>query len=67
MPWRKRLVRLHLLDDQPSFEGILVGRAGGHYRLEAPKMLVSEEQTQTLDGTALVPCDRVLFVQVLGR
>lgn len=67
MRWRKRLVRLHLLDAQPSFEGILVGRIGGHYQLEAPKMLVSEDQTQTLDGSVLVPAERVLFVQVLGR
>lgn len=64
---RKRLVRLHLTGDQPSFEGVLVGRMDGHYQLQAPKLLVSEDQTQTLDGSVLVPRERVLFVQVLGR
>ena len=67
MRWRKRLVRLHLLDDQPSVEGILSGVTAGHYLILAPKVLIAEDQSQSFDGHLLVPAGRVLFVQVLGR
>lgn len=63
-PKMKR-VRLHLLDDARSFEGILVDRFGGHYKLLNAGLLEDEGQVVKLDGEAWVPETRVLFVQVL--
>lgn len=62
----KRLVRLHLAENQPSVEGILAGRWGGHYVVLAPKLLNDAQQTFSLDGHLEVPAERVLFVQVIG-
>jgi hypothetical protein len=64
---RKRLVRLHLADDQPSMEGILVGKDADHYRLAAAKLLLENpDRTLELQGEAWVPRSRVLYLQVLG-
>ena len=63
---RKRLVRLHLVDQNRSFEGVLVGMDANHYRLANPKQLESAERSFELQGEAWVPRDRVLYVQVLG-
>lgn len=63
---RNRRVRLHLLADAPSVEGVLTGRWGGHYILLAPTVLQSADETFALDGHLEVPTERVLFVQVLG-
>lgn len=67
---RKRLVRLHLADDLPSIEGLLVSyrtsRSGNHYVVELAKVLEGTDQTVTLEGRrALVPRERVAFVQEL--
>jgi hypothetical protein len=62
-----RLVRLHLEGDTPSFEGILVGRYGGHYVLRDSKMLQAVDQTVALEGRIDVPCERVVFVQQLAK
>lgn len=61
----KRLVRLHLADNQPSVEGILAGRWGGHYVVLAPKILDAAQRTFSLDGHLEVPAERVLYVQVI--
>ena len=62
----KRLARIHLHDNAPSAEGILVGRWGGHYVLLTPKLLEAEGRTYSLDGHLEIPAERVLYVQVLG-
>lgn len=62
----KRLVRLHLADNQPSVEGVLAGRWGGHYVVLAPKLLDATQRTFSLDGHLEVPAERVLYVQVIG-
>jgi hypothetical protein len=62
---RRRLVRLHQLDPAPSVEGILIGRYDGHYRLLKPAVIEAVGQTRELGGEAWVPCERVVFVQVL--
>lgn len=66
---RKRLVRLHLADNQPSLEGLLTGwpsRHAGHYVLQLPQLVEGVDRTVTLDGVAVrVPRERVVFVQVL--
>ena len=61
----KRLVRLHLADNQPSVEGILVGRWSGHYVVLAPKILDADQRTFSLTGRLEVPAERVLYVQVI--
>jgi hypothetical protein len=63
----KRLVRLHLIDADPSLEGILAGRWRHHYILLSPKLLETENQTRAIDGHVEVPAERVLFVQVLAK
>lgn len=63
---RKRLVRLHLLDNGPSYEGVLIGRRGGHYRLANARIFEAEGRSYALDGEQWIPRERVLYVQVLG-
>jgi len=63
---RKRRVLLHLKDENRSLEGIWVGMAAGHYRLQAPKQLETADRTLAVEGEAWVPRERVLYVQVLG-
>lgn len=64
--FRRRLVRLHLVDPLPSIEGILVSAFDGHYRLKKVELLEAPERTQKLEGEAWVPRERVIFVQRLG-
>lgn len=66
----KRLVRLHLAENLPSVEGLLVtyrtGRTGNHYVVELAKVLEGTDQTVTLEGRrVMVPRERVVFVQEL--
>lgn len=66
--WRlrgKRLVRLHLVDQEASLEGILLGRWSGHYVLLTGTLLEAEGRSIRIDGYMEVPSERVLFVQVL--
>jgi hypothetical protein len=67
---RRRLVRLHLNDNQPSIEGILVGSPFGwadHYVLRTANVLADVDKTEELDGIdARVPRERVVFVQTLS-
>lgn len=63
---RKRLVRVHLRDDGPSLEGVLLGVERGHYRLAAGKHLESEGRTHDLAGETWVPRANVLYLQVIG-
>jgi hypothetical protein len=68
--WRlrgKRLVRLHLIGQDGSLEGILLGRFGAHYVLITASYLEDKDRTFTLDGHVEVPAERVLFVQVLAK
>ena len=62
---RKRLVRIHQ-QDGPTLEGILLARRPD-YRIAAPKMLEAEDVTQSLEGEAEIPRERVLFVQLLAK
>lgn len=59
------LVRLHTFDQGPSFEGVLVSRDAGHYRL-LNSSVINETGTVPLEGEAWVPSTNVLFVQVLA-
>jgi len=59
----KRLVRLHLVDNLPSVEGILAGCWGGHYVVLTPNVL--SDGDNKLSGHAEVPSERVVLVQVL--
>ena len=66
----KRLVRLHLLNDLPSIEGLLgsyrTSRNGGHYTIELAKVIEAPDATLTLEGNRVrVPRERVAFVQEL--
>ena len=62
----KRLVRLHLDKDQPSVEGLLAGRWGGHYVLLRPSVYETSDRSHSLTGHLEVPAERVLFVQVMS-
>jgi hypothetical protein len=65
---RKRLLRLHLKDEDRSIEGIFLGYEAGHYRLANARLIESvagQVQSYGLDGESWVPRDRVLYGQVL--
>jgi hypothetical protein len=66
----RRLVRLHLVNPSKgldmTIEGILVGRWGGHYILQAPRVLKSTEESYSL-GEAEVPSENVVMVEVLAK
>lgn len=62
---KRRLVRVHLTGNEPSIEGVWIGRVGKHYRVEAAKIIQSADTSHDLEGTALIPAERVAFVQVL--
>ena len=65
-PLRRRLVRLHVVDDGPSVEGVLSGIRAGHYVLRDARLLTSAESSTQLDGRETwVPRSRVVLVQLL--
>ena len=64
--FRKRLVRLHFVDDSPSIDGVYVGTSAGHYVIAKAGLVREEDDPVTLDGEAWVPKERVLFMQVLS-
>lgn len=59
------LVRLHIDGREESFEGVMVGQPNGRYRLKNAHYVAAEGVSTPLEGEALVPAERVLFVQVL--
>src|SRR5262245_12126987 len=61
----RRLVRLHLKENQPSVEGILMWSPGAHYRVRKASLLEAEHRSHSLDGEAWVPKSNVLLVQRL--
>lgn len=61
-----QLVRLHLRNDEPSFEGILMDDLAGHYRLMNVSLFQDEGEAVKLEGESWIPRERVLFVQVIG-
>lgn len=63
----RRMVRLHLEGNDPSVEGVLVGRWGGHYVVLLPKLVEAEDRLVPLEGSLEVPAERVVYVQVLDR
>lgn len=68
MSWRKkRLVRLHLQNDQPSIEGIFTGFWAGHYVLTTAKLIEAADRSYSFDGgpSVSVHKDRVLCMQEL--
>lgn len=60
-----RLVRLHLANNEPTVEGVLVSSKGGHYLLLAPKLMPDNQESFNLQGTVRVPRERVLLIQEL--
>lgn len=63
---RKRLARVHLTGDEPSLEGVYMGRVGRkHYRLEGASLIESSDSSVELEGYQLIPVERVAFLQVL--
>lgn len=62
----KRRVRLHLKDNAPSLDGILVGTVDGHYVLKVAKVVKNADETISLGGDVEVPRSNVLFLQRLG-
>lgn len=67
LPRHRRLAIIHSKNNAPSLEGFWDGRLhGGHYRLEAPKVLTGK-QSRALEGAVHVPADNVAFIQVLAK
>mgnify|MGYP003650505153 CR=1 FL=1 len=65
MTRRARKVRLHLISGE-TMEGLMTRRlTAGHYVLNAPRFLETEERTLPLEGTVEVHRNNVRFVQVL--
>lgn len=63
---KKHLARIHLTGNEPSVEGVYLGRVGKHYRVEVAKIIQSTDETYDLDGAVLIPVERVAFIQVLS-
>lgn len=61
---RRKKVRIHQ-SDGPTIEGILVGSLDSHYRLLKPKVIASVSESYDLTGEALVPREKVIFVEVV--
>jgi hypothetical protein len=63
---KRRMVRLHMKGSEPSVEGFFVGFWANHYVVELAKVLVGEDNTESLDGPDLVvPRENVVFMQRL--
>ena len=62
-------MRLHLDQDNPSIEGVLVGYPhsnAGHYVIRLAKLIEATDRSVSLDGPAVrVPRERVVFCQEL--
>lgn len=62
---KKHMVRVHLTNGEPSIEGVYMGRVGRHYRVEAARVIEAEDRSYEITGSALIPSERVAFIQVL--
>ena len=63
---KRHIARVHLTGNEPSIEGVWMGRVGKHYRVEAAKVIQGADESYDIDGHALIPVERVAFVQVLS-
>ncbi len=61
---RKRAVRIHFHDDQPSLEGICLGQKAGHYVLAKVRVVSGTDDAVELSGEVWVPREKVLMLQV---
>ena len=61
----KHMVRVHLVQNEPSVEGVYMGRVGKHYRVEAARVIEAEDRSYEVTGSVLIPVERVAFIQVL--
>lgn len=64
---RKRFGRLHTIEPHPTYEGILLGRWGGHYHLIHCKLLRGEGQSIAMDGHIEVPAENIVCFQGLEQ
>ncbi len=63
---KKHMARVHLTGNEPSIEGVWMGRVGKHYRIEAARVIQGADESYDIEGHALIPVERVAFVQVLA-
>lgn len=62
----KKRVRLHLKEDLPSVEGLLVSRRNGEYLIGVPKLITDTTlQPAELVGMLAVPKANVAFYEVI--
>lgn len=66
MSRKKHMARVHLTGNEPSIEGVFMGRVGKHYRVEAAKVIRGTDESYDMEGHALIPVERVAFIQVLA-
>lgn len=64
--FKRRQVRLHLHDNAPSINGILIERPNGFYRVLKPEVVLEENMSHALEGEVWVARENVLFLQVLA-
>lgn len=65
-PRRKR-IRIHFSDSQPSIEGFLMHKGNGHYHLAVAEILQTEDQTIELGAREVaIPRERVWFYEVVS-
>ncbi len=70
--FRRRLVIVHQ-DNGPTIEGVRGGFAYLHeffkheIRLRAARMIEAEDRSVPLDGTVVIPRERVVFCQLVAR
>lgn len=62
---RRKRVRVHFLNFDPSVEGILVSSFGDHYRLLKPALIEAPDRTHDLTGEVWIPRERVVFLEVI--
>ena len=64
---RRKRVRVHMNDQTPSVEGLLVGRRHREYLIAIPKLLLHPDANPTeLESRLLaIPRERVAFYEVI--
>lgn len=62
------VVRLHLVGDVRSVEGLLTGVVEGHYRLVMSRLLndANAEHDTPIDGESFWPTAKIFYVQKIG-
>lgn len=64
-PLKRHRVRLHMVDDGPTIEGVLWSKPRRSFHLKQASVYESADRSFTIEGDVFVPYERVAWVQVL--